>query len=148
MPIWFFCLKMLNNNIHINMDVDQCGHRKLQTRAYATSITNKSPWYSWKIAELASNNNHSRGGSRISSGGGALKKIVPSGERREHFWGYFVWKITILRQKIIFFPIAEWGVRIFGVFRVKNHDFTPKNHIFSTFRVGALPWICTCTHNK
>jgi hypothetical protein len=22
-------------------------------------------------------------------------------------------------------------VNIFGVFRVKNHDFTPKNHIFS-----------------
>ena len=26
---------------------------------------------------------------------------------------------------------------IFGVFRVKNHDFTPKNHIFSNFRGGA-----------
>jgi hypothetical protein len=65
-------------------------------------------------------------------GGGALKKIAPSGGRREHFRGisceksrfyakksyffqlprearnflrYFVWKITILRQKIIFFPI-------------------------------------------
>jgi hypothetical protein len=37
----------------------------------------------------------------------------------------------ILRQKIIFFPIAEGGAKIFGVFRVKNHDFTPKNHIFS-----------------
>ena len=36
-------------------------------------------------------------------GEGALKKIAPSGGRREHF----------------------------GVFRVKNHDFTPKNHIFS-----------------
>jgi hypothetical protein len=101
--------------------------------------------------------------------GGALKKIAPSGGRREHFWGisceksrfyakksyffrlrrearkflrYFVWKITILRQKIIFFPIlggahlkklprAEGGAKIFGVFRVKNHDFTPKNLIFS-----------------
>ena len=42
-------------------------------------------------------------------GGGALKKIAPSGGRRE----------------------------IFGVFRVKNHDFTPKNHIFSNFRGGA-----------
>ena len=30
--------------------------------------------------------------------GGALKKIAPSGGRRENFWG-------ILRQKIIFFPI-------------------------------------------
>ena len=51
--------------------------------------------------------------------------------------GYFVWKITILRQKIIFFPIAEGGAKNFGVFRVKNHDFTPKNYIFSNFRGGA-----------
>jgi hypothetical protein len=26
---------------------------------------------------------------------------------------------------------AEEGAKIYGVFRVKNHDFTPKNHIFS-----------------
>ena len=26
---------------------------------------------------------------------------------------------------------AEGGAKIFGVFRVKNHDLTPKNHIFS-----------------
>ena len=26
---------------------------------------------------------------------------------------------------------------MFGVFRVKNHDFTPKNYIFSNFRGGA-----------
>ena len=26
---------------------------------------------------------------------------------------------------------AQEGVNIFGIFRVKNHDFTPKNHIFS-----------------
>ena len=26
---------------------------------------------------------------------------------------------------------AEGGANIFGVFRVKNHDFMPKNHIFS-----------------
>ena len=25
---------------------------------------------------------------------------------------------------------AEGGAKIFGVFRVKNHDFTPTNHIF------------------
>jgi hypothetical protein len=25
---------------------------------------------------------------------------------------------------------AEGGAKILGVFRVKNHDFTPKNHIF------------------
>ena len=33
---------------------------------------------------------------------------------------------------------AEGGGKMFGVFRVKNHDFTPKNHIFSNFR-GAHP---------
>jgi hypothetical protein len=65
-------------------------------------------------------------------GGGALKKIAPSGGRLENFWGiscensrfyakksyffqmrretwtflgYFVWKIMILCQQIIFFPI-------------------------------------------
>ena len=40
---------------------------------------------------------------------GALKKNAPSGGRRENF----------------------------GVFRVKNHDFTPKNHIVSNFRGGG-----------
>jgi hypothetical protein len=32
---------------------------------------------------------------------------------------------------------TEGGANIFGVFRVRNHDFTPKNHIFSNFRGGA-----------
>jgi hypothetical protein len=32
---------------------------------------------------------------------------------------------------------AEGGAKMFGVFRVKNHDFTPKNHIFSNFRGGG-----------
>jgi hypothetical protein len=49
------------------------------------------------------------------------------------FLGYFVWKITILRQKIIFLPIAEGGANIYEVFRVKNHDFTPKHHICFQF---------------
>jgi hypothetical protein len=34
---------------------------------------------------------------------------------------------------------AKGGAKIFGVIRVKNHDFTPKNHIFSNFRGGAHP---------
>ena len=50
-----------------------------------------------------------------------------------NFLGYFVWKFTISRQKIIFFPIAEGGAKIFGVFRVKNHDFTAKNNVFFQF---------------
>ena len=32
---------------------------------------------------------------------------------------------------------AKGGVKIFGVFRVKNHDFMPKNHIFSIAEGGA-----------
>jgi hypothetical protein len=40
---------------------------------------------------------------------------------------------------------AEGGAKILGVFHVKNHDFTPKNHIFSNYRGRALdappPWI-------
>ena len=32
---------------------------------------------------------------------------------------------------------AEGGAKIVWVFRVKNHDFTPKNHIFSQFLGGG-----------
>jgi hypothetical protein len=35
------------------------------------------------------------------------------------------------------FPILGEAREIFGVFHVTNHDFTPKNHIFSNFRGGA-----------
>ena len=70
-------------------------------------------------------------------GGGALKKIAPSRGRHE-ILGYFVWKITILRQKILFFSIAEGGAKIFEVFRMKNHDFTPKKKItFFPILVGG-----------
>ena len=34
---------------------------------------------------------------------------------------------------------AEGGTNIFEVFRVKNHDFTPKNHIFFQFGAPPLP---------
>ena len=38
---------------------------------------------------------------------------------------------------------SEGCTNIFGVFRVKNHDFMPKNHIFSNFRgVPPTSWIC------
>jgi hypothetical protein len=32
---------------------------------------------------------------------------------------------------------AEGGAKIVGVFRVKNHDFAPKNHISSNLRGGV-----------
>jgi hypothetical protein len=47
-------------------------------------------------------------------GEGALKKIAPSGGRRELFC---------------------------FVFRVNNHDFTPKNHIFSNFNFMVEEYI-------
>ena len=68
--------------------------------------------------------------------GGALKKIAPSGGRREHFWGISCEKSRFYAKKSCF-PVAKGGAKIFGVFRVKNHDFTPKNHIFSNFRGGG-----------
>jgi len=47
---------------------------------------------------------------------------------------------------------AKGGGKIFGVFRVKNHDFTPKNHIISNFRgeggAGCAPWIRPCWRNR
>ena len=56
---------------------------------------------------------------RGGGGGGAFKKIAPSGLpplgaillSARKILGYFVWKITILRQKIIFFPILGGGGR-------------------------------------
>ena len=48
---------------------------------------------------------------------------------------------------------AEGGAKMFGVFRVKNHDFTPKNLIFSNFRGGRAgcppppPWIHPCCNH-
>ena len=62
--------------------------------------------------------------------GGALKKFAPSGGRREHFWGISCEKSRFYANKSYFFVIAEGGANVFGVFRVKNHDFTPTNHIF------------------
>jgi hypothetical protein len=50
---------------------------------------------------------------------------------------------------------AEGGAKIFGVFRVKNHDFTQKkNHIFSNFGggggglAGCAPPLDTVPHKK
>ena len=34
---------------------------------------------------------------------------------------------------------AKGGAKMFGVFCVKNHDFMPKNYIFSNFRGGRVP---------
>ena len=67
-------------------------------------------------------------------GGFALKEIAPSGGRRENFWGISCEKSGFYAKKS-FFPIAEGGAKIFGVFRVKNHDFTPPS--------GSAPALAT-----
>jgi hypothetical protein len=44
---------------------------------------------------------------------------------------------------------VEGGANIFGVFRVKNHDFTPKNHIFSN--CGGRRenfWVISCEKSR
>jgi hypothetical protein len=77
------------------------------------------------------------------------KKNISSncGGMREHFWGISCEKSRFYAKKIIFFPIAKGSANIFEVCRVKNHEFTQKNHIFSNFRgAGApgAPWIRPC----
>ena len=78
--------------------------------------------------------------------GAHLKKLRRA--EGENFWGISCEKSRFYTKKSYFFPIAEGDAKIFGVFRVKNHDFTPKNHIFSNFRGGragyAPLWIRPC----
>ena len=37
------------------------------------------------------------------------------------------------------FQVRGDGLKNFGVFRMKNHDFPPKNYIFSNFMGGGAP---------
>ena len=53
-------------------------------------------------------------------GEGALKKMAPSGGRREKCWGISCEKTRFYAKKIIFFPIAKGDATILGVFRVKK----------------------------
>jgi hypothetical protein len=44
---------------------------------------------------------------------------------------------------------AEGGAKIFGVFHVKNHDFTPKNHMFFNCRVRRENfWGISCEKSR
>ena len=71
-------------------------------------------------------------------GGGTHKKNC--GERREarKFLGYFVWKIMILRQKIIFFPIVEGGAKFWGISCEKSRFYAKKEYFFPILG-GARP---------
>ena len=66
--------------------------------------------------------------------GGAQLKKLRRAEGGAKFVGYFVWKFTILRQKIIFFPILGGSAKFLGYFMWKKH-------IFSNFRGGREPGV-------
>jgi hypothetical protein len=70
--------------------------------------------------------------------GAHLKKLRRAEGGAKFFWIFRVKNHDFTPKKHI---ISNCGGRRenFGVFRVKNHDFTPKNHIFSNFRGGAPP---------
>ena len=70
-------------------------------------------------------------------GGAHLKKLHRAEEGTKILGVFRVKNHYFTPKNHIFYTIAEGGAKIFGVFRVKNHDFTPKNHIFFNFRVGA-----------
>ena len=73
-------------------------------------------------------------GFQVREVGSRLKKIRRAEGGAKMFGVFRVKNHDFTPKKIIFFPIAEGGAKYFGVFCVKNHDFTPKNHIFSNFR--------------
>jgi hypothetical protein len=81
---------------------------------------------------------------RRAEGGAKNLHIVESGIKHQYIWPpcYTLLKVALSTNKtgIQDFKLrgahlkklrrAEGGAKNFGVFRVKNHDFTPKNHIF------------------
>ena len=67
--------------------------------------------------------------------GGAHLKKLRRAEGGAKIVGVFRVKNHDFTPKNHIFSIAEGGAKIFEVFRVKNHDFTPKILIFSNFRV-------------
>jgi hypothetical protein len=73
---------------------------------------------------------------KLGGGGRTLKNCS---ERREarNFLGYFVWKITILRQKIIFFPIV--GLRAPGA-PPPSPGSVPANAFLLSHLHFTLPW--------
>ena len=77
-------------------------------------------------------------GFQVRGGGAHLKKLRRAEGGAKIFGVFRVKNHEFTPKNHIFFNCG--GRReIFGVFRVKNHDFTPKNLIFSNFRGGRAP---------
>ena len=72
-------------------------------------------------------------------GGGAHLKKLRRAEGGAKMFGVFRVKNHDFTPKNHIFPNLGGAREIFGVFHVKNHDFTPKKIIFSNFRGGRAP---------
>ena len=70
---------------------------------------------------------------------GAQLKKLRRAEGGANIFGVFRVKNHDFTPKNQFFSNCGGRREKFWVFRVKNHDFTPKNHIFSNFRGGRAP---------
>jgi hypothetical protein len=70
-------------------------------------------------------------------GGGALKKIAPSGGRRENFWGISCEKSRFYAKKSYFSNFRGGARNFWGISCEKSRFYAKKNHIFSNFRGGA-----------
>ena len=83
-----------------------------------------------------------RGGSRISSQGGALKKIAPSRGRRENFWGISCEKSRFYAKISYFFNFRGGARNFWSISCEKSRFYAKKNHIFTNFRgerAGCAP---------
>ena len=69
--------------------------------------------------------------------GGALKKIAPSGGRREKFWGILCEKSRFYAKKSYFSNFRGGARNVWGISCEKSRYYAKKNHIFSNFRGGA-----------
>ena len=77
--------------------------------------------------------------------GGAHLKKLRRAEGGANIFGVFRVKNHDFTPKNLIFPILGGAREIFGVFHVKNHDFTPKKIIFlPILGGGAHPWIRPC----
>jgi hypothetical protein len=69
--------------------------------------------------------------------GGAVKQIAPSGGRRENFWGISCEKSRFYAKKLYFSNFRGGRAKFLGYFMWKITILRQKNHIFSNFRGGG-----------
>jgi hypothetical protein len=62
--------------------------------------------------------------------GGAIKKIAPSGGRREHFWGISCEKSRFYAKKSIFFQLRREARKVLGISCEKSRFYAKKSYFF------------------